>query len=164
MLKEITVFIYGNVMSSDQKCNLSTKDRTESEYFPTIINILGRIVSNIVWNCLSSVLRREKRRIKPAIRIKWSERDSFMREEREGQINTAVTVDEGLHCGVCLHTLSWFRLASYITHPISVVWHKLKETYIILFCYKSVGKYYFNDNKFVLFWLHFVHHSLWHQV
>lgn len=160
MLKEITVFIYGNVMSSDQKCNLSTKDCIESEYLPTIINILGRIVSNIVWNCLSSVLRREKRRIKPAIRIKWSERDSFMREEREGQINTAVTMDEGLHCGgLRAHT---FLTSTYI------IYHSTYRSSVAhiegdIIYYKSAGKFHFNENKFVLFWL-FVHLSMLHQV
>lgn len=122
-----------------QNAILTTEDCIESEYFPTIINILGEIVSNIVWNCLSSVLRREKRRIKPAIRIKWSERDSFMREESEGQINTAVILNGGLHCrGLRAHTfLTWTYNINHSpsTYHISLVWHTLKEAFSIWFCF-----------------------------
>lgn len=137
MLKEITAFLlFGNLIPNDQKCNLSTKDCIEPEYFPTIINILGRIVSNIVWNCLSSVLRREKMRIKPAIRIKWSERDSFMREEREGQINTAVTVNGSLHCGgLRTHFLDFdlhhISLTLHISYRFSVAHIKGDAQFIV---------------------------------
>lgn len=75
-------------------------------------------------------------RIKPAIRIKWSERDSFMREEREGQINTAVTVNGSLHCGgLRTHFLDFdlhhISLTLHISYRFSVAHIKGDAQFIV---------------------------------